>query len=368
MFVSRPKSSVSSGTRETQEHSTIEQTTKTLKELSKIEKILTLHSDEAIVIQFSIYLEGETFQQRFHSVRERMNLFYSDMDDNKSNSLHDVFTKYNSNYSFYEYEGEIIDLLKKRFGIAYRNENHTQKIIKLNKFIKKHMHRLSGKELRRSLAKIDENMVIEKDGSKNQKRFEVTFSSCKIILDAVDECLFNILQLSQTLKYIQCVLLEITQEIYQKLNMAFRTSVMPWMIFLAITARLYCLTMENINLINHVYNEMSAWSQCLPTREQIAAYLMKEVSMIFVNASNRIHDFASPFPKSIEEYTSTDENRYQDLKQYLLGECMSQENQQLILTTLAEDKVKEKLNSVSQISSPPTSHHAPPHKQKKKKK
>ncbi|KAG2393635.1 hypothetical protein C9374_007166 [Naegleria lovaniensis] len=357
MFVQRPRNTAANNSDHKQEEhpsSNVEQATITLRELSKIEKTLALHNDEAIVMQFAIYSDGEKFQQRFLSVRERLNLFYSDLDDDKSNqSLHDVFTKYKSSYSFYEYEGEIIDLLKKRFGISYRNENHTQKIIKLNKFIKKHMTRLSGKELRKSLARIDEHMVIEKDDSKNQKRLEVTFSNCKIILDAVDECLFNILQLSQTLKYIQCVLLEIAQEIYQKLNIAYRTNVMPWMIFQAIIARLYCLTMENMNLINYVYNEMSAWSECLPTREQIATYLMKEVSIIFVSANNRTHDFASPFPKSIEDYSTMNENRFTDLKQYLLGEYMSQENQQLMFTMLAEEKIKEKLDSVSQKTSAP---------------
>ncbi|EFC50466.1 predicted protein [Naegleria gruberi] len=347
------------------EENSIEKTTRLVKDLSKIEKVIALNEQVPIVCQFSIFSEGEGFEELFKSVREQISQFYSALDDENSyygtNTLHDAFTTFKSSYSFYEYEGEIIDLLKKRFGISYRNENHTQKLIKLNKFIKKNMGRLSGKELRILIAKLDHEMNIEKD----KKRFEITFNSINTIMDTVDECLFTILQMSQTLKYIQNVLLEIAQEIYQKLNIAFRSFVMPWMIFLSITARLYSITLENMKVVELIYNKFKKWCNCLPTREQVASYLMKEVSIIFLTKTNRM-DFPSPFPESLIEFTKNNESS--DLSQFLLNESIKKENQELVFSLVEQVKIQKKLSleNASNMSSAPSST-SKKNKQKKKK-
>ena len=204
------------------------------------------------------------------------------------------------------------------------------------------MNRLSGKELRILIAKIDTEINIERDN----KRLEVTFSSINTIMDTVDECLFTILQLSQTLKYIQNVLLEIAQEIYQKLNIAFRSFVLPWMIFLSITARLYSITSENIKIVHLIYNQFRKWSNCLPTREQVASYLTKEVSIIFITGNNRI-DFPSPFPETLTDFI---ENNNSDISQFLLNECIRNENQELLLSMVEEINIQRKLTFKEQTT------------------
>ena len=303
-----------------------------LKDIAQIEKTIMLHSEEAVLVQFSVYSEGEEFNNYFRQIRENLNKFYTTEED--KGSLHDILLKFKASSSFYEYEGEIIELLGNRFGISYRNENHTQKLMKLNKFIKKHMNRLTGKELRKALAVIDEHMIMDQ----SNKRFEVTFSKSETILDHVDACIYSVLQLAQTLKYIQCVLLEIAQEIYQKLNIVQSSNVLPWMIFLSITARLYSVVSENIQVIHTVYENLIVWSRFLPTRQQIASYLSKDVSIVFVTKNNR-EGIPSVFPMHLSDYLEEEGTKYKDLSQFLLNEYMKQDKQELLVTIFAKDAV-----------------------------